>query len=209
MTRGQEPATGPGREPADVYGPSGAHLPSGVPAERPVEYRLRQALDARAAGITVRDLRPAQPPVPGGLRLPWAWPRGFALPLAGLAAAAAVVVGYAVLAPDAPVRPGPVPVPPAAPPSASPTGSAPGTVQDGPSPSVVPSASPSPSPLSPSAAPSNSHVPSASPSRPPQSGTGAPQPSSARSAPSGSPTAAAQPSASPSSPPATASPGRR
>ncbi|WP_266961585.1 hypothetical protein [Streptomyces sp. NBC_00193] len=189
--------------------PSEAHVPSGAPAGRPVEYRLRQALDARAAGITVRDLRPAQPPVPGGLRLPWAWPRGFTLPLAGLAAAAAVVVGYAVLAPDAPVRPGPVPVPPAAPPSASPTGSDPGPVQDGPSPSVVPSASPSPSPLSPSAGPTTSYVPTVSPSRAPQSGTGAPQPSSTPSRPPSSATAAAQPSASPSSPPPTASPGRR
>lgn len=38
--------------------------------ERPVERRLRQALDTRAAGITVRELRPADPPGPlcGGCR---------------------------------------------------------------------------------------------------------------------------------------------
>ncbi|MFF1413311.1 hypothetical protein ACFVX6_26650 [Streptomyces sp. NPDC058289] len=207
MTREQEPPTGPGREPSDAYGPVGAHRPSGTPAERPVEYRLRQALDARAGGITVRELRPAQPPGPGVLRLPWAWPRAFTLPLAGLAAAAAVVVGYAVLAPDAPVRPGPVPVPPAAPPSASPTGSAPGPVPGGPSPSVSPSVSPSPSPLSPS--PSTSYVPTVSPSRAPETGTAAPQPSSVPSARSGPSASAVQPSASASSPPPTASPGRR
>lgn len=207
MTRGQEPPTGPGREPTDAYGPYGA------PGVRPVEHLLRQALDARAAGITVRELRPAQSPGLGARRLPWAWPRGVALPLAGLAAAAAMVVGYAVLAPDAPVRQGPVPVPPAAPPTSLPTGSAPGPAPDGPSPSVSPSPSPSAvpssSPLSPSAAPSTSYVPTVSPSRAPQSGTGAPQPSSVPPAPSGTSTAVSPPSAPASSPPPTASPGRR
>ncbi|MCP3753475.1 hypothetical protein [Streptomyces sp. TBY4] len=175
------------------------------PAARPVEYRLRQALDARAAGITVRDLRPAQPPGPGVRRLPWAWPRGFTLPLAGLAAAAAVAVGYVVMAPDAPVRQGPVPVPPAAPPSVSPTGPDPGPAPDGATPSPVPSPVPSASLIPPSAMPSMSHAPTVSPSRGPGSGTGAPRPSSSPSAPPG--TSAAVPSY--SSPPPTASPGRR
>ncbi|WP_327256667.1 hypothetical protein [Streptomyces sp. NBC_01244] len=187
MTRGQEPPAGPGRE----------------PAERPVEYRLRQALDARAAGITVRELRPAQPPGPGVRRLPWARPRGFTLPLAGLAAAAAVVVGYAVLAPDAPVRPGPVPVPPAAPPSPTPTGAVPGPVPSDPSPSV------SPSPLSPSAAPTSSYTSTVRPSRAPEAGTGAPRPSSSASAPSSLSPSPSRASPSASSPPPTASPGRR
>ncbi|MFE5766310.1 hypothetical protein, partial [Streptomyces sp. NPDC056492] len=86
-------------------------------AERPVERRLRQALDARAAGITVRELRPARPPGLHAGRLPAArlrmTLRRYALPLAGLAAAAAAVTGYLVLGPDtSPSRP----VPPASPP---------------------------------------------------------------------------------------------
>ncbi|MEU3778841.1 hypothetical protein AB0F11_37690, partial [Streptomyces sp. NPDC032472] len=74
------------------------------PGERPVEARLRRALDARAASVTVRDLRPAEPPGlrphhrPAGAVLRW---RRFALPAAALAAAAAAAVaGYALLAPD-------------------------------------------------------------------------------------------------------------
>ncbi|MGW1773964.1 hypothetical protein [Streptomyces sp. NPDC002104] len=205
MTRGHEPTpTGPGREPSD------AHRSSGAAAGRPVEYRLRRALDARAAGITVRELRPAQPPGAGARRLPWAWPRGFTLPLAGLAAAAAVVAGYAVLAPDAPVRPGPVPAPPAAPPSSSPTGTAPGPDPDGdpsvsPSPSAAPSAYPSRRPPS----PSTSYVPTVGPSRAPGAGTGSPRPSPA-SSPSSAPTATASPpTPSVSSRPPTASPTMR
>ncbi|WP_327302730.1 hypothetical protein OG730_03395 [Streptomyces sp. NBC_01298] len=175
------------------------------PGGRPVEDRLRQALDARAAGITVRELRPAQPPEPGVRRLSWAWPRGFTLPLAGLAAAAATVVGYAVLAPDAPVRPGPVPAPPAAPPTPTPTGPSPGPVPAGPSPSV------SPSRLSPSAVPTHSYSPTVSPSRAPEAGTGTPRPSSSASAPS-SPSPTPTPtrgSPSASSRPPTTSPGPR
>ncbi|MFI5670123.1 hypothetical protein [Streptomyces sp. NPDC051704] len=111
--------------------------------ERPVEGRLRQALDARAGQITVRDLRPAEPP---GLhaRLPAARLRlnlrRFALPLAGLAAAAAAVAGYLVLGPDtSPARP----VPPASPPEFTGPGPSPqsGTGTGSPHPSVSPSPS--------------------------------------------------------------------
>ncbi|MGW6985266.1 hypothetical protein ACWGE1_38385, partial [Streptomyces sp. NPDC054932] len=70
-------------------------------AERPVERRLRQALDARADSIDVRRLRPADPPGPRAGRLPLVRLRRFALPLAGLAAAAAAAgIGYLLLAPD-------------------------------------------------------------------------------------------------------------
>ncbi|MER5870894.1 hypothetical protein ABT106_14445, partial [Streptomyces sp. NPDC002044] len=76
--------------------------------EHPAERRLRQALEARAAGITVRELRPADPPGPGLRRSPAARLRGFTLPLTGLAAAAAALVGYLVLTPEpAPPRPAP------------------------------------------------------------------------------------------------------
>ncbi|CAM5653085.1 hypothetical protein SAVIM338S_06578 [Streptomyces avidinii] len=168
----------------------------------PVELRLRQALDARAAGITVRDLRPARPPGGEARRLPWAAARlrRFALPLAGLAAAAAAVVGYAVLAPD----PGPLrrePVPPAAPPSRSPTGPAPSAVP------VPPAPSPSPFPPSSSPAPSVSSprpplTPGSSPD--PEAGVGAPKPSGAVSRPPGSsaaPSGPGQPPATPSASP--------
>ncbi|MFF4849673.1 hypothetical protein [Streptomyces sp. NPDC001194] len=145
--------------------------------ERPVEGRLRQALDARADRITVRDLRPAEPP---GLhaRLPAARLRlnlrRFALPLAGLAAAAAAVAGYLVLGPDAsPARP----VPPASPPEFTGPGPSPqsGTGSGSPHPSVSPTPSPSRppgtrSPLEPTPTPSSSGERSAAPpsrSRPP------------------------------------------
>ncbi|MFJ7586563.1 hypothetical protein ACIQZO_04015 [Streptomyces sp. NPDC097617] len=81
-------------------------------AERPVERRLRQALDARADSIDVRRLRPAAPPGSRAGRLRAVGLRRFALPLAGLAAAAAAGVGYLLLAPD----PAPGPVLPATPP---------------------------------------------------------------------------------------------
>ncbi|MFJ8567732.1 hypothetical protein [Streptomyces sp. NPDC093514] len=81
-------------------------------AERPVERRLRQALDARAESIDVRRLRPADPPGPQSGRLRTVALRRFVLPLAGLAAAAAAGIGYLVLAPD----PSTGPVPPATPP---------------------------------------------------------------------------------------------
>ncbi|MFD4939215.1 hypothetical protein ACFWM4_32455, partial [Streptomyces virginiae] len=76
-------------------------------AERPVERRLRAALDARAEGIDVRRLRPAEPPGAHPGRRPMAGLRRFALPLAGLVAAAAVAgIGYLLSAPDP--APGPV-----------------------------------------------------------------------------------------------------
>ncbi|MFI5617111.1 hypothetical protein [Streptomyces sp. NPDC051567] len=131
--------------------------------ERPVEHRLRHALDARAQEITVRDLRPARPPGPGVRRFSVERLRRFTLPLAGLTATAAALVGYLVLAPDpAPLRP----VPPASPPEFTAPGPVPdpGTPQpSGPvGPSLMPPVSPSathPGPirsryLSPSASPS-------------------------------------------------------
>ncbi|MET9469490.1 hypothetical protein ABZY44_32795 [Streptomyces sp. NPDC006544] len=157
--------------------------------EGPVEVRLRQALDARAAGITVRALRPARPPGQEVRRMPWvpARLRVFALPLAGLAAAAAAVVGYAVLGPDsAPLRPDPVP--PAAPPSPSPTVPSPPPSAAGPSVSPSPSGSAA-SPPVPTPAPGTA--------RPTDGGTGAPKPSATASRPS-------SPSAAPSIAPSTA-----
>ncbi|MFE2171215.1 hypothetical protein ACFXB3_40055 [Streptomyces sp. NPDC059447] len=129
--------------------------------ERPVERRLRQALDARAAEVTVRTLRPAEPPGPHTAvpRLR----RRLAFALAGLGVAAAALAGYLVLAPeDAPVRP----VPPAAPPEL-------GSPSPSPSPSASPSSpgtsTPSPggtrTPKSPSASPSSPLTPGASVSR--------------------------------------------
>lgn len=133
-----------------------------------IERRLRQALDARAAGITVRELRPADPPGPHVRRFPLLRLRGLGLPLAGLAAAAAAVVGYLVLAPDpAPVRP----VPPAAPPELPTPGPAPESESPRPSPpssaSVSPSARPVPGGVRPPSAPSASPsaVPPATPRR--------------------------------------------
>ncbi|WP_371656082.1 MULTISPECIES: hypothetical protein [unclassified Streptomyces] len=99
--------------------------------ERPVEARLRRALAARAQTVTVRDLRPADPPGPHlrrtrlpGLRLHALPARRLALPLAALTTVAAVAIGYVALAPGgAPSRPlpastpGPVSPPPAPRPS--------------------------------------------------------------------------------------------
>ncbi|MER5439491.1 hypothetical protein [Streptomyces sp. NPDC002790] len=84
-------------------------------AERPVEHRLREALAAHADNVTVRTLRPARPPGPHLRRLPRLREIGrrYAVPIAGLATAAALAVGYVVLAPD--VSPDRTPVPPAAP----------------------------------------------------------------------------------------------
>lgn len=81
--------------------------------ERPVEARLRRAFAARAQTITVRDLRPADPPGPHLRRTAFALAglrglttRRFALPLAALATVAAVAIGYVAFAPDhTPVRP--------------------------------------------------------------------------------------------------------
>ncbi|GAA0286688.1 hypothetical protein GCM10010302_26230 [Streptomyces polychromogenes] len=109
--------------------------------ERPVERRLRQAMEARAAQVTVVSLRPADPPGPHlkatrvRLRRPaWAFAG-----LSGLAAAA--LAGYLLLGPDeVPSRP----VPPAAPPELTPLPSPSPSVS--PAPSAVPSEPPSQSP---------------------------------------------------------------
>ncbi|MFB7175494.1 hypothetical protein ACFCYM_32440 [Streptomyces sp. NPDC056254] len=115
------------------------------PGERPVERRLRQALDARAQAVDVRRLRPAGPPGMRAGRRPAGGLRRFALPLAGLVAAAAAGVGYLLLAPDA----GPGPQLPATPPEVT----APGPSTEAP---------PSPSPSRPGPAPSGD--PSSAPS---------------------------------------------
>ncbi len=152
------------------------------PLERPVERRLREALDARAAGITVRGLRPADPPGPQVRRFPALRLRRLGLPLAGLAAA----VGYLVLAPDsAPVRP----VPPAAPPE---------IVPPTPSPSLTPSVSPRPSTVpspDPSASPSAAPTPTGSslPASKSATPSAATRPTSSRSVPASVPPSPSQP----------------
>ncbi|MCX5380773.1 hypothetical protein [Streptomyces sp. NBC_00091] len=167
--------------------------------ERPVERRLRQALEARAEEVTVRSLRPADPPGPHLRRLSprTLWLRRGAWTFAGLSGlAAAALAGYLVLGDPGqrPVRP----VPPAAPPELSPTAPS-GT----PRPSVSPSASVSPAPATvpagestppgtPTAAPSRSPVPpprSAPPtSEVPAGGSATPTPAGAGQ-PAGSPSA--------------------
>ncbi|MER7822269.1 hypothetical protein ABTX85_06855 [Streptomyces sp. NPDC096097] len=163
-------------------------------AERPVERRLREALDARAEGIDVRQLRPAEPPGAHLGRLPMAGLRRFALPLAGLVAAAAVVgIGYLVLAPG----PAPGPVLPATPPRIT----APGPSSEHPSsPAPRPSGSAERSPgVEPSGSPSASlpYGRSVSPSVPLS-----PRPSA--SPPSASPSAARGAVATSSPPPSPA-----
>ncbi|MEV6684277.1 hypothetical protein AB0N28_02860 [Streptomyces sp. NPDC051130] len=137
--------------------------------ERPVEHRLREALGARADTVTVRDLRPADPPGPSERRpVAAVWLRRLTWSAAGLAGAAAAVTGYLVLGPEhGPVRP----VPPAAPaeipsPTPSPTVSSPGPSEE-PSPVPSPSATrlPPPPPRTTPPAPGTG-APSASPSRP-------------------------------------------
>ncbi|MHC5261439.1 hypothetical protein ACYSUO_26440 [Streptomyces sp. UC4497] len=132
-------------------------------AERPVEQRLREALAVRADGVTVRALRPARPPGPQLRRLPRLRDLGrrYALPVAGLATAAAVAIGYVTLAPDS--DPHRTPVPPAAPssPTAPDHRSTPSPSQPAPSRTAVPT------PATPStSAPSASAPPTASPSSP-------------------------------------------
>ncbi|MEU3060669.1 hypothetical protein [Streptomyces subrutilus] len=161
----------------------GAHRADPV---HPAERLLREALDARAAGITGRELRPADPPGPHLRRSPSARLRGFALPLAALAAAAAALVGWFVLAPD------PSPAPPAAPPELTtpapvPTPTRPPTPTQGRTPEpAVPRVS-----ASDSAASGAGSSPSASPPRQPQ----------------GVPSISHPPSSSPSARPGSASPG--
>ncbi|MFJ7204216.1 hypothetical protein ACIQWR_11865 [Streptomyces sp. NPDC098789] len=184
---GGDGGSGGGADGGDGGGDGGA---GGGDGERPVERRLRAALSARAEQVTVRELRPADPPGRHLRRLSVLPPRRFALPLAGLAAAAAIAVGYVALAPDQAPRP----VPPASPPSLpapSPTPS-PGGSQSPPQPSVSPSAVPSTgpsSPLPPSPTPSRGTQGTQS-SRPPATGG---VPSSGASA-SGSPSPRSSPS---------------
>ncbi|MER5946580.1 hypothetical protein ABT127_11000 [Streptomyces sp. NPDC001904] len=137
--------------------------PAGSP-ERPLERRLHDALAARADSITVRTLRPAEPPGPHLRRLPLFHRdrRRFAPVLAGLATAAALVAGYLTLAPDA--EPHRTPVPPAAPsaPAVPDRGSTPG-------PSRTPeTAVPSPSASAPPTGPDRTGTtgPTATPSPP-------------------------------------------
>ncbi|MCX5384032.1 hypothetical protein [Streptomyces sp. NBC_00083] len=151
---------------------------------RPVERRLRAALAARADTITVTDLRPAEPPGPAQRRAPLARLRlrRFALPLAGLATAAAVAIGYVAVT-SGPVErhplpansPGPVKPPPTAAPSGtpgpapSPVPSDPPSVTPWPRPGGTPPAAPSKAPATPRMSqPSRGAVPqrSASPPRP-------------------------------------------
>ncbi|MEU4733429.1 hypothetical protein [Streptomyces sp. NPDC023588] len=150
---------------------------AGRTAERPVERRLRQALDARADGIDIRQLRPADPPRPPVRRLPVTRLRRFALPLAALAAAAAGV-GYLLLAPAPQTGPVPPATPPritapaaspdatpsTAPPRPTPGTDTPGTpeVSSRPSRSAPPSPTTSPKPSRP-VTPSASVPPSAGP----------------------------------------------
>ncbi|MCM4084134.1 hypothetical protein [Paractinoplanes hotanensis] len=113
--------------------------------ETDVERRLREALSARAAAVTARDLRPD--PAPSGSarrsRVTRWW-----LPLtAGLAAAAVSIMAFVLLRPV-----GPAPAPPVSPaspasPASSPAASPPS------SPAATPSASPFVSPPAPSRSP--------------------------------------------------------
>ncbi|MFE5804396.1 hypothetical protein [Streptomyces sp. NPDC056491] len=165
-------------------------------AERPVERRLRQALDARADSIDVRGLRPADPPGARAGRLPMAGLRRFALPLAGLvAAAAAAGVGYLLLAPDASPGPGL----PATPPRIT----APGpSSEHSKSPTPQPSGSGRPTPgVDSSGRPSASSSPSRSGS---PSATVSPR-SPGSTSPSASPSGARGASVTPSPPSASAS----
>ncbi|MFG3280882.1 hypothetical protein [Streptomyces sp. NPDC048111] len=133
---------------------------------RPVVERLRGALAARADSITVTDLRPADPPGPHLRRTPLSAlrRRRFVWPLAGLATAAAVAVGWFTLAPGPEQRPLPATSPgPVEPP---PTPETSGT------PSVVPSSAPRRTPAAdrpkgPGAGPTPDP---ASPPRPPSAG---------------------------------------
>ncbi|MFI6874492.1 hypothetical protein ACIBL6_13715 [Streptomyces sp. NPDC050400] len=137
--------------------------------ETPTEQRLRAALTARADTITPVSLSPARPPRPDQRRLPrlhHTW-RRYALPLAGLATAATIVVAYIALTPE----PDPDPAPPATPPSptaphlpptSGPSQSTPSTLAPTPKPdSATPSTSSPPSPPAP-----DDNRPTPSPSSP-------------------------------------------
>ena len=164
--------------------------------ERPVEYRLRQALAARADEVTVIGLRPADPPGPHLRRLSVRalWRRRSTWAFVGLSGlAAAALAGYLVLGPDTVA---PRPVPPAAPPELT-----------SPSPTPTPKQTPTPTPSRPSTSPAPGAVPSpsatpsgqAGPSRMPPSGT---------AGSSSSPTPSRAPATTPASsvPPSTTSP---
>ncbi|MEU8438417.1 hypothetical protein AB0F18_37080 [Streptomyces sp. NPDC029216] len=157
--------------------------------ERPVERRLRQAMEARAEEVTVRSLRPADPPGPH-LKAPRVWLRRSAWAFAGLSGlAAAALAGYLVLGPDElPARP----VPPAAPPELTPAPASPGT-PPAPGPSAVPS-SPSAQAPSPHATPTPSGPSARPPRTTPPSTAPVPQGSAVPSA--GTAAGAGQPSAS-------------
>ncbi|MFE1792866.1 hypothetical protein ACFW7J_31485 [Streptomyces sp. NPDC059525] len=164
--------------------------------ERPVERRLREALEARAGEVTVRSLRPAEPPGPHVMAPRVRLLRRSAWAFAGLSGlAAAALAGYLVLGPDeALVRP----APPAAPPELTPVPTPTPSTPPSPSPSAVPSVPPSQSPgshLTPTPGPPSS---SGRTSRPTPPSTHAPaQGSAVPSAGSG----AGQPTAFPSPPP--------
>ncbi|MEV8530602.1 hypothetical protein [Streptomyces sp. NPDC051211] len=127
-----------------------------------IERRLRKAFAARADAVTVRDLRPADPPGPHLRRLPVIRWRRLLLPLALPAATAAAVAGYLLLAaPDQKPRP----LPPAAPPEISgpaTPGPDPGSARPTPAESTPPTATPSPA-----WPPATSPAPSSTPSIPP------------------------------------------
>lgn len=98
--------------------------------ERPVERRLRRALEARAESVTVRDLRPAAPPRATRRWLGSTASRAGLVALAGLATAALACAAYLTLGPEVA---DPRPVPPAVPPGIT-----------SPTPLPTPSAVPSP-----------------------------------------------------------------
>ncbi|MEU2288341.1 hypothetical protein ABZ614_41705 [Streptomyces sp. NPDC013178] len=83
------------------------------------EGRLRQALEARAESVTVRDLRPSAPPRTALRRTGWRRVVATRLGRAGLAALAAVVVAGTAYVTRAPEPPDMRPLPPAAPPQPS------------------------------------------------------------------------------------------
>ncbi|MEU1075771.1 MULTISPECIES: hypothetical protein [unclassified Streptomyces] len=149
-------------------------MSGGESPERPVEVRLRRALAARAQTVTVRDLRPADPPGPHLRRtaLLRSWPptpgsRRLALPLAALATAAAVAIGYLA------VEPGGAPDHPL--PAATPGPVSPGPVSPHPSPHPSRAESPRPEPSTPPTKARRPARPSArTPGTTPQPDTSAP-----------------------------------
>ncbi|MEW1638311.1 hypothetical protein AB0469_30185 [Streptomyces sp. NPDC093801] len=150
--------------------------------ERPVERRLRQAMAARAEEVTVRSLRPADPPGPH-LKAPRVRLRRTAWGLAGLSGlAAAALAGYLVLGPDeVPARPVPPAAPPELTPAPTPTPGGPSSATPSPVPSQPPtgeaSPRPTPTPSAPSARPPRT-TPAPPPTHGPVQGSAAPSSSS-------------------------------